>query len=398
VLQLPRPRNGQAGVVRLERHYETEYGMPSTHAMNSVAMPWTMVYLAWGRFTGNWGLALGAAVAWTLACTLSRLYMGVHSPADLITGLGLGGALLALHVAYGAAIDAWVLQSELVPILVPFVAAIVMFWYPRPATPRWVSTPGDTAIIVGVATGVSLAVNALSYVHTPAAASTFNGPRTWSEVAWTVPHMLVGFPILALTRLAVKWVMTTSLLFVLGETYDTSGSPMSDSRHADEGDADAAAAPVAQGPPSPSCAPAAAGVGSSVRSGGTTPPVSSGSGSGSGAGVRRRRVEVAYDGTSTADVNSKRPTIEVDTLPAATPLTSSSTRASGASGAAPQVLASPSAPASGVVPPGGVRVPPNKRYEIELPTKLATYACVGVNAVFLVPWLFQRLGWKDYGI
>jgi hypothetical protein len=32
-----------------------------------------------------------------------------------------------------------------------------------------------------------------------------------------------------------------------------------------------------------------------------------------------------------------------------------------------------------------------KRYDVELPTKLVTYSCIGFNAVLTVPWLARAL-------
>lgn len=48
VLRLPRPASPP--VVKLEAFYDSEYGMPSTHAMSGTAIPVAMVLLTYGRY------------------------------------------------------------------------------------------------------------------------------------------------------------------------------------------------------------------------------------------------------------------------------------------------------------------------------------------------------------
>jgi membrane-associated phospholipid phosphatase len=99
------PRLGPNGIVRLERHYETEGGMPSTHSMNAVSMPWLIVSLLVSLSPPSPDASPSAplsafhtglyviGVLWTVLCISSRLYMGVHSPADMVVGAGLGNVL-----------------------------------------------------------------------------------------------------------------------------------------------------------------------------------------------------------------------------------------------------------------------------------------------------------------
>ena len=69
---------------------ETSFGMPSAHAQNAVAV--------WGEVAGwvkrSWftGLAIGLMVV----IGLSRIYLGVHFPTDVLVGWGLGLVVLWL--------------------------------------------------------------------------------------------------------------------------------------------------------------------------------------------------------------------------------------------------------------------------------------------------------------
>ena len=69
---------------------ETGYGFPSGHAMGSMALLAALVILAWPT-RGRW-LALLVGAAAVTAIGLSRLYLGVHYPSDV---LGAWAAALA---------------------------------------------------------------------------------------------------------------------------------------------------------------------------------------------------------------------------------------------------------------------------------------------------------------
>jgi len=63
---------------------ETDYSFPSGHAMGSLAVVAALVFLTW-RTRGRWPiLALGALFA--AAVGLSRVYLGVHYPSDILAG------------------------------------------------------------------------------------------------------------------------------------------------------------------------------------------------------------------------------------------------------------------------------------------------------------------------
>lgn len=76
----------------------TGYSFPSGHAMISFAFYGLLGYLLWqyGRRRPGWAIRLGALVAWLLAITIgiSRIYLGVHFPSDVIAGYVAGGVWL----------------------------------------------------------------------------------------------------------------------------------------------------------------------------------------------------------------------------------------------------------------------------------------------------------------
>lgn len=203
LIALPRPRVSTL-VARLETHYQAEYGMPSTHAMNAWCMPWFIVYLAWGRVHPAWlpGMLL-LAVAWTTATTMSRLYMGVHTPADLWVGSALGLVTLALGIALHDAVDAFLLHSPWVPLVLPPLALALVAIYPRPA--HWVNSPGDSTIAVAAGTGVALSCWWQAPAHLAACEAPIT-PQPPGEFLACLPLYLAGLGIILLGRSLVKAV------------------------------------------------------------------------------------------------------------------------------------------------------------------------------------------------
>jgi membrane-associated phospholipid phosphatase len=63
---------------------ESTYSFPSGHAMGSMTLAWVVVLLAWRT---RWRMpVLVAALAFAVLVGLSRVYLGVHYPSDILAG------------------------------------------------------------------------------------------------------------------------------------------------------------------------------------------------------------------------------------------------------------------------------------------------------------------------
>ncbi|GAB3383217.1 phosphatase PAP2 family protein [Lysobacter fragariae] len=70
--------------------YRDGFGFPSGHAMATMTLTWVLGLLAW-RTRWRWVLVATMA-AFTLLVGMSRLYLGVHYPSDVIAGWAAGAA------------------------------------------------------------------------------------------------------------------------------------------------------------------------------------------------------------------------------------------------------------------------------------------------------------------
>ncbi|KAI3378809.1 hypothetical protein SNEBB_000808 [Seison nebaliae] len=84
ILKIPRP---QTPIVHhLEKAYVTEYGMPSTHAIVAICIPYTLYYYSLQIMELNEFIFCGILIFWSVSTCISRVYLGMHSVLDVIIG------------------------------------------------------------------------------------------------------------------------------------------------------------------------------------------------------------------------------------------------------------------------------------------------------------------------
>ncbi len=103
---LHQPRPYWIGDVK-QMGVETSYGIPSTHASDSLSV--------WGYFAYQMkkGWLWIAAIAIMLLISASRLYLGVHFPHDIGGGWLIGLVVLLLSVKYQDRLSAWIAGKDL---------------------------------------------------------------------------------------------------------------------------------------------------------------------------------------------------------------------------------------------------------------------------------------------
>ena len=373
-LQLPPAAAAAAvaagGVVSLEQHYAVEYGMPSTHAMNSLGLPWSAV--CWvarsGRFSGSLFPLQAFAAFYTVASTASRPYMGVHSPADVVVGLALGAAIFAASQAWFEAVDVWLMATPGAWAAAAAAGAALMALYPRPAG-KWKSTPGDTTLVVGSTAGVHMgcALRAQLFGRGGGAAQpAFGLPQLLS--AGAVGRLAVGVALMLAVRAVLKPLCMWVLQGALGPRWGNAADVENNAR---EGDTPArllsGAVAGGAGGGRPGAQPAPSPPGCRGGGGGAPSPARM-----SEEGMRLRGAasgRPAEAGGGAADGAAGGLRIKLPPQPQSSP------------------EGSPPPPAEGLV-----LVPPDQRYDVELPTKFVVYTAMGVAAAYIAPVVHHHLG------
>ncbi|XP_047001563.1 sphingosine-1-phosphate phosphatase 2-like [Schistocerca americana] len=149
VVRWPRP---SYPAIRLQKKWAQEYGMPSTHAMVGVSIPFSVILYTMNRYQYSVSLGLIVAVVWCTVICVSRLYLGMHSVLDIVVGLMLAIALMFPVVPIVDTLDHHLLTNKWSPGFVMLVSILVMVFYP--SSDRWTPTRGDTTIVVSVSTGI----------------------------------------------------------------------------------------------------------------------------------------------------------------------------------------------------------------------------------------------------
>ena len=86
---------------------ETTFSFPSGHAMGSATLACVLILLAW-RTRWRWPVFVASAV-FTIAVGLSRVYLGVHYPSDILAGWAAASAwtVSTFLVVYRARLRPW---------------------------------------------------------------------------------------------------------------------------------------------------------------------------------------------------------------------------------------------------------------------------------------------------
>lgn len=147
------PRPASPPVVKLEVFYNSEYSMPSTHAMSGTAIPIALVLLTYGRWQYPLIYGLILIPCWSSLVCLSRVYMGMHSILDVVAGFLYTIVILVVFCPLVDLIDNFNQTYRYAPLIIigfHLVLGILSF-----TLDTWSTSRGDTAEILGSGAGIA---------------------------------------------------------------------------------------------------------------------------------------------------------------------------------------------------------------------------------------------------
>lgn len=206
-------------VVKVEMFYNSEYSMPSTHAMSGTAIPFSLFLLTYGRWEYPSSLGFLLALCWCLLVCSSRIYLGMHSVLDVIAGVLYSVLILVFFLPALDLIDDFNLNCRFAPVVIVGLhlgLGLVSF-----TLDTWSTSRGDTAQILGTGAGIALA----SHVNrrlgllpdTPPDRLPLGFPALGAGlVASAVVRLVVGVLVLLSTRALMKAVTIPLVCRLMG--------------------------------------------------------------------------------------------------------------------------------------------------------------------------------------
>ncbi|XP_076174437.1 sphingosine-1-phosphate phosphatase 2 [Ptiloglossa arizonensis] len=150
IIRWPRPLCPPA--VRLQAKWSEEYGMPSTHAMIGISIPFSVVLFTMNRYIYSLSIGWTIAFLWCTLVCMSRLYLGMHTVLDILAGLILAIVLMIPLVPLVDMINDYIICNVWALATLIAISICVIVYYP--CSKKWTPTRGDTSMVVSVTTGV----------------------------------------------------------------------------------------------------------------------------------------------------------------------------------------------------------------------------------------------------
>ncbi|KAK9508276.1 hypothetical protein O3M35_007973 [Rhynocoris fuscipes] len=148
------PRPASPPVFRLQQKWALEYGMPSTHAMVGISIPFSVLLYTMQRYEYPVIIGFVIAVLWCTVISVSRLYLGMHTVLDVIVGLLLASLLMLPIVPLVDHLDRYILTSQWSPVLLLSISILIIAFYPKSNV--WTPTRQDTTMVMSVCVGVHI--------------------------------------------------------------------------------------------------------------------------------------------------------------------------------------------------------------------------------------------------
>lgn len=206
-------------VVKVEVFYNSEYSMPSTHAMTGTAIPFCLFMLTYGRWQYPFLFGFCLALSWSVLVCVSRVYMGMHSILEVITGFLYSLLILAFFQPLLDKIDSFYMMDSYAPLVI--IVSHVSFGLVAFSLDSWSTSRGDTAQALGTGAGAALATH-VNYqlgllLDPPLSSLPLTLPTISTGLVFvSLLRFLIGVAVLLVTRMVMKAVTIPFLCRLFG--------------------------------------------------------------------------------------------------------------------------------------------------------------------------------------
>ncbi|XP_062004123.1 lipid phosphate phosphatase delta isoform X2 [Rosa rugosa] len=199
-----------------------EYGLPSSHTLNTVCLSGYLLHyiLSYAQNEDVYVKFAGFALVCLLVglIGLGRVYLGMHSPVDIIGGLAVGLLILSFWLTVHEYVDSFVVSGQNVTSFWAALSFILLFAYPTPEfpTPSFEYHTAFNGVALGIVSGVQQTYHQF---HHEAVPRIFTSQLT---IPCFMGRMLVGIP----TILIVKFCSKALAKWILPVVANTLGIPI----------------------------------------------------------------------------------------------------------------------------------------------------------------------------
>lgn len=214
-LCLPRPPSPP--VIPLQQCQD--WSLPSHHAVLNVNIPWFIWFYFDITYSVPYPIKIIVFIAisiWSFSVMFSRIYLGVHSPADILTGGVIGCFVLAIWLQCYETIDSYLTNSPSLYTVIGTICVIMLLLSVHPdPQPNTIVFP-ETVCMTGVAVG--FIIGQVSF--TPPTGSCLSEAvdsyaNVWSISFCAFLRYILGLVVLVTAR-AVSQIIAKTMLKMLG--------------------------------------------------------------------------------------------------------------------------------------------------------------------------------------
>ncbi|XP_066600646.1 sphingosine-1-phosphate phosphatase 2-like isoform X2 [Prorops nasuta] len=203
------PRPSCPPAVRLQSKWSQEYGMPSTHAMIGVSIPFSVVLFTMNRYTYQFPIGCLIAFLWCTLVSTSRIYLGMHTILDIVAGLLLAIILMIPLVPLMEITDYYLVTNIWFLLILAAISICVIIYHPL--SEKWTPTRGDTTMVVSVTVGVHIGTW-LNYISGLYTTLTLSPPFqiTWPSfimLSQLILRTVIGFSLVIGTKVTCKYLV-----------------------------------------------------------------------------------------------------------------------------------------------------------------------------------------------